>query len=373
MFTMKRLHKAYENAHPVFFDDHSKFIFFSDIHRGDNSLSDEFAHNQNVYYHALKHYLDEGFTYIEVGDGDELWEHSKFEVIRYAHSDVFMLLRELYDKNRFIMLYGNHNMSFKHPHHTKKHLFEFYDEYEYFFNELFPNIKVYESIVMKYRENQGEIFVVHGHQGDFINDQIWPLMRFLNRHFWRYFHIIGFQNPASPAKNAHKRHKIEINYSKYIEKHEKMLIVGHTHRPKYPKKGELPYFNTGCCIHPRNITGLEIVSGKISFIEWRITPNAEGTLQIIKRVVRGPLPLVDFMFYFSEKSQDKGDFMLPKDPNILLSLINTKLRDHYVSLDALIEDLDLDIDQDKGFIIETLASIHYHYDPLKNQFKPFQE
>ena len=95
-----------ENAHPVFFDDHSKFIFFSDIHRGDNSLSDEFAHNQNVYYHALKHYLDEGFTYIEVGDGDELWEHSKFEVIRYAHSDVFMLLRELYDKNRFIMLFA---------------------------------------------------------------------------------------------------------------------------------------------------------------------------------------------------------------------------------------------------------------------------
>ncbi len=30
---------------------------------------------------------------------------------------------------------------------------------------------------------------------------------------------------------------------------------------------------------------------------------------------------------------------LPKDPNILLSYINTKLRDDYTSLDALCDDL----------------------------------
>ena len=34
--------------------------------------------------------------------------------------------------------------------------------------------------------------------------------------------------------------------------------------------------------------------------------------------------------------------MLPKDPMILLSVVNTKLRDEYDSLDALCEDLDLD-------------------------------
>ena len=32
--------------------------------------------------------------------------------------------------------------------------------------------------------------------------------------------------------------------------------------------------------------------------------------------------------------------MLPQDPNILLSYINTKLRDQYPSLDALCDDLD---------------------------------
>lgn len=295
MFTLKRLENAYHHAHRITMNEDSKFIFFSDIHRGDNSLSDEFAHNQNIYYFALQHYYDNGFTYIEVGDGDELWEHSKFEVIRYAHSDVFMLLRRFFDDERFIMLYGNHNMSFKHDHHIEKHLFEFYDEYESFFNDLFPGIKVHEAVVIEHETINGEVFVVHGHQGDFINDQIWPVMRFLNRHFWRYFHIVGFKNPASPAKNAHKRHKIEINYTKYINQFRRMLIVGHTHRPKFPKKNELPYFNTGCCIHPRNITGIEIENNHISLIEWRITPELDGTLKIKRRVIRGPSPLSKHM------------------------------------------------------------------------------
>ena len=295
MNTIKKLLSAYNNATHIDFDSNSKFIFFSDVHRGDNSLSDEFAHNQNIYYYALQQYLDEGYTYIEVGDGDELWEHSKFNVIRYAHSDVFMLLREFYDQNRFIMLYGNHNMAFKNPKHIQKHLFHFYDEYEEFFSELFPGIEVKEAVVLNHKEKELEIFVVHGHQGDFINDQIWPVMKYLNRYFWRFFHIIGFQNPASPAKNAHKRHKIEVNYSKFIKQFGKMTIIGHTHRPKFPKVGEPPYFNTGCCIHPRNITGIEIVNDAISLVDWRIAPDVEGQLKISKRIARGPRPLSDFM------------------------------------------------------------------------------
>lgn len=294
MFTMKRLLSAYNGALRIPINTKDKFIFFSDVHRGDNSLSDEFAHNQNLYNFALNYYYNEGYTYIEVGDGDELWEHSKFEVIRYAHSDVYMTLKKFYTAQRFIMLFGNHNAAFKKHHYTERHLFKFYDEYESFFNVLFPGIQVHESVVLVDEATQSEIFVVHGHQGDFINDQIWPVMRFLNRHFWRYLHIVGFRNPASPAKNAHKRHKIEKNYSKFIKKYHKMLIVGHTHRPKFPKEEELPYFNTGCCIHPRNITGLEIVNGEIGLIEWRIFPEEDGTLKIKRRVIRGPKPLTDF-------------------------------------------------------------------------------
>ena len=57
--------------------------------------------------------------------------------------------------------------------------------------------------------------------------------------------------------------------------------------------------------------------------------------------------------------------MLPKVPNLLLSIVNTKLRDFYDSLDSLCEDLD----ESKEEIIHTLKTIGYHYDDHLNQFK----
>lgn len=56
--------------------------------------------------------------------------------------------------------------------------------------------------------------------------------------------------------------------------------------------------------------------------------------------------------------------MIPKDPVMLLSYVNLKLRDFYSSLDALCEDLDADGKE----ITEKLASIDYHYDAERNQF-----
>ena len=75
MRTQQRLTEAYEQARVVTFDDESRFVFISDCHRGTGSLADEFTRNENSYVHALDHYYANGFTYVEVGDGDELWEH----------------------------------------------------------------------------------------------------------------------------------------------------------------------------------------------------------------------------------------------------------------------------------------------------------
>ncbi len=49
---------------------------------------------------------------------------------------------------------------------------------------------------------------------------------------------------------------------------------------------------------------------------------------------------------------------------MLLSYINTQLRDFYSDLDALAEGLEVDKDE----IIEKLAMIDYEYDPQRNQF-----
>lgn len=57
--------------------------------------------------------------------------------------------------------------------------------------------------------------------------------------------------------------------------------------------------------------------------------------------------------------------MLPKDPIMLLSIVNMKLRDFYSSIDALCDDLD----EDKTEIVDILEKAGYTYDPESNAFK----
>ena len=55
---------------------------------------------------------------------------------------------------------------------------------------------------------------------------------------------------------------------------------------------------------------------------------------------------------------------LPRDPVMLLSVVNTKLRDYYSTLDVLCEDMQVD----KQELIGKLEMIDYTYDPGSNQF-----
>lgn len=55
---------------------------------------------------------------------------------------------------------------------------------------------------------------------------------------------------------------------------------------------------------------------------------------------------------------------LPGDPVMLLSVVNTKLRDFYPSLDVMCEEMGLD----KKELTDKLEMIDYEYDAQKNQF-----
>ena len=55
---------------------------------------------------------------------------------------------------------------------------------------------------------------------------------------------------------------------------------------------------------------------------------------------------------------------LPKDPMLLLSVVNTKIRDYYHTLDALCDDMNVEKDE----IICKLKGIDYEYDESKHQF-----
>ncbi|MDE7125089.1 MAG: DUF4250 domain-containing protein [Muribaculaceae bacterium] len=54
---------------------------------------------------------------------------------------------------------------------------------------------------------------------------------------------------------------------------------------------------------------------------------------------------------------------LPKDPAMLMSYIDTKLRDEYPSLEALCDDMHIDISQ----IIQTLEKSGFEYDKTRNR------
>lgn len=55
---------------------------------------------------------------------------------------------------------------------------------------------------------------------------------------------------------------------------------------------------------------------------------------------------------------------IPNDPVILLSYVNTQLRDHYSSLNDLALSMNINSDE----IIKKLAAINYNYDSQLNKF-----
>ncbi|MGB5646659.1 MAG: metallophosphoesterase family protein [Muriicola sp.] len=295
MSSNTRLNSAFENSQTLLFDDSSKFIFFSDCHRGDNSFADDFANNRNIYFHAIRHYYKEGFQYCELGDGDELWENIHFEDIFEAHKNVYQQLREYHLNDRLHMIWGNHDMVYKDPDYVKKHLSSYFEPIDESNKELFKDITYHEALILQHRDTGQQIFLVHGHQADWWNYIFWRWARFLVRVLWKPLQVWGIADPTSPAKNNKELIKVERRIKKWILNHHNLLtIVGHTHRPRFAQPGEIPFFNDGSCVHPRSITGIEISKGEIVLIKWQIATKEDGTLQIVRVVLEGPRKLADY-------------------------------------------------------------------------------
>ncbi len=295
MSSQKRLSRAYKKAKVIDFDDSSKFILFSDCHRGDNSFADEFANNRNIYFHALRYYFNEGFHYCELGDGDELWEHLSFEPLFEAHKNVYLLMKRYHEEKRLHLIYGNHDMVYKNPEYVKKHLLTYFDPKEEKDAVLFQDLTFHEALLLKHQNTGQEIFLTHGHQADFMNYHGWRFQRFLVRVLWKPLQVWGIADPTSPAKNNKELIKVEKRIKKWILHNNLiMTIVGHTHRPRFPEPGAIPFFNDGSCVHPRSITGIEIEEGKISLIKWQISTKVDGTLQIVRVLLEGPQKIIDY-------------------------------------------------------------------------------
>jgi UDP-2,3-diacylglucosamine pyrophosphatase LpxH len=277
------------------FNDHSKFILLSDCHRGDNSFADGFANNRNIYFHALQHYYSEGFHYCELGDGDELWENTHFDSLFEAHTNIYKLLRRFHLENRLSMLWGNHDMVYKDPANVRKNLDLYFDPIDSCRKELLKGVVYREGLILEHEETAQELFLVHGHQADWWNYVCWRWGRFLVRILWKPLQVWGIADPTSPARNYKELIKIEKRIKRWIlANNNRITITGHTHRPRFPEPGDIPFFNDGSCVHPRSITGIEIEHGGISLIKWQIDTREDGVLQVVRVLLEGPQRLEDY-------------------------------------------------------------------------------
>ncbi len=67
----------------------------------------------------------------------------------------------------------------------------------------------------------------------------------------------------------------------------------------------------------------------------------------------------------ADKERDmRMDGNLPKDPVMLLSFINTQLRDKFVDLESLCDYYGIDVE----WLKKTLAAVDYEYDAEQNRF-----
>lgn len=274
-FYMRQIDKALRSAPVVDIKEHPKLVLFSDCHRGNGTWSDSFLNNKTIYEAALGYYFERDFTYIELGDGDELWENRSFADIEEIHSDIFKLLDKFRNTGRMYMLWGNHDRI--KSHHS-------------FSSSSIPPSG--EALIIKCADAHGQEIkynLIHGHQADFLNNQLWKLARWLVRYLWRPLELAGIKDPTSAARNYSKGKIIEERMANWAKLNETHIIAGHTHRPALShSENGWSYANTGSCVHPSTITCLEIDNGKIYLIKWAACADENQYIHICRYILSGP-------------------------------------------------------------------------------------
>lgn len=279
-----RLSRAFEKAPVISLSPRSRFCLISDCHRGDGTNGDNFLKNQNLYFTALKYYYSRGFTYIELGDGDELWENRKMSQIIEIHNNVFWLLSLFYKQDRLYLLYGNHDLEKKKPGYSDQVCGTYFCTDTQCRKELFPGLTFYEGIILEDPCTGKRLYLTHGHQADFWNSTAWKVTRFLVRYFWRPLEHFGVLDPTSAAKNYKHKDRVEKRLAEYAVKNGSPLITGHTHRPRLDSAAPF-YMNTGSCVHPRCITCMEIEMGAITLVKWTYDTKQDRTLFVSREVL----------------------------------------------------------------------------------------
>lgn len=264
----KQINKAFENAKVISTEKYPQIVFFSDCHRGSGTWNDSFLHNKTLYQAALEYYWERDFAYVEIGDGDELWENRCFNDIYEIHGDVFYRLERFGTSGRLFMLFGNHD--------KVKATRGFCTSGRFF------SPPYYESLIIKTPDNNKDLYLIHGHQADLLNDRLWPLARWMVRYLWKPLEVAGFKDPTSAARNYRKSNKVERRLISWAQQNNRNIMAGHTHRPAMALKGNIEYMNTGSAIHPNGVTCIELVYGKLNLVKWTTCVDENRRLYVCR-------------------------------------------------------------------------------------------
>lgn len=253
-----------------------KFIIFSDQHKGNRDWGDDFANNEFNYLAALKYYKEQGFSFINLGDSEELWKYKPEQIL--PNNEKAFVAEASFQPHNYYKTFGNHDLIWKNK----------MDVEHYLKNNFAMPLPVCEGIILRTTINEQllTIFCTHGHQGDKMSDNN-AFSTWIVAHVWtplqRYLRI----NVNTPSKDFSLRNEHNKIMHQWSSRRKNMLLItGHTHHPvfaagKYSnhpsnkiemeanEKLRPSYFNTGCCcFNDGDITGIEIEGGCIRLIKW---------------------------------------------------------------------------------------------------------
>jgi predicted phosphodiesterase len=258
-------------------DTAQRFVVFSDQHKGNGDSGDDFRKSEANYIAALRHYQQEGFTFINLGDSEELWKYKVEEVL--PRSTASLAAEAAFQQGgHYLKVYGNHDVMWKNSIDANRLLKPYF---------ALP-LPVYEAVVLHVAvgDQSLNILLTHGHQGDTMSDNN-PLSTWLVAHLWaplqRYLQI-NVNAPSTDGLLRNKHNRIMYEWSSHRKN--LLLVTGHTHQPVFAsgrysshpsnqfdrgkdEKLRPTYFNTGCCcFSDGDITGIEIADGYIRLIKW---------------------------------------------------------------------------------------------------------
>ena len=296
--------------------DSGRFIILSDQHKGAKDLADDFRNTETNFMNTLRYYYDQGFTFINLGDCEELWESTPAQVIDKNRQTLLEEAR-FHAAGRYHRMYGNHDLEWNYEIQRLLYLKPIFG------HKLAVNPGL--LLTTTYKEKTYSIFLAHGHQGDKRSDgnafskwfvaAIWtPIQRFLEIQVDR----------LSDSFELVDKHNI-LMYEWSATKKDLLFVSGHTHKPVFAsldhidrlsKQMELAkaennteqialinkeiekrkeeyagkqivktmakptYFNSGCCcFSDGDLTGIEIADGFIRLVKWKTgTDNSTRTV-----------------------------------------------------------------------------------------------